>query len=57
MYEAYLSFNQLKDYLGVLLENDLIEPTEDKKYKTTNKGIKMLAAMQTVNDLVRVEHD
>ncbi len=51
MYEAYLSFTQFREYLSVLLENGLIELYENRKYKTTSKGTKMLASMKTANDL------
>jgi predicted transcriptional regulator len=53
MFQAFLSFAQLKDYLSILLENDLlIRDTKTNTYKTTDKGIKMLEAYQKLNDLV-----
>ena len=43
MYDAYLSFSQLKDYLAVLQENGLLEyNAEEKNYKTTRKGAEFL---------------
>jgi predicted transcriptional regulator len=43
MYKAYLSFNQLKEYLTLLVENALIEYEEGMRtYKTTEKGIRLL---------------
>ena len=40
MYFAFLSYNQLKEYLSVLVENNLIEYLEGaNKYKTTEKGL------------------
>jgi predicted transcriptional regulator len=42
MYKAYLSYAQLKDYLSVLIENNLIEYLEGTQtYKTTEKKIKL----------------
>ena len=39
MYCAYLSYVQLKDYLKVMLENELLAYDEHKlQYRTTEKG-------------------
>jgi len=39
MYEAFLSFSQLKEYVALLLRNGLLEHDDLKKtYKTTEKG-------------------
>lgn len=44
MYNAYLSYAQLKEYLSVLLEKDLLEYVEGERlYKTTAKGTKFLS--------------
>jgi predicted transcriptional regulator len=41
MYSAFISFNQLREYLSILVENGLIEYEEGKHtYRTTGKGIK-----------------
>jgi len=41
MYKAYLSYAQLKEYLTILIESDLIEYIPgDQKYKTTEKGLR-----------------
>jgi predicted transcriptional regulator len=43
MYKAYLSFNQLKEYLALLGENALIEYEDGMHtYRTTEKGIRLL---------------
>jgi predicted transcriptional regulator len=43
MYNAFLSYNQLKDYLSVLIENNLIEYHEGtREFKTTEKGLNLL---------------
>ncbi len=44
MYKAYLSFNQLREYLALLVENGLIEYQDGMQtYKTTEKGITFIA--------------
>ena len=42
MYKAYLSFNQLREYLALLVENGLIEYEGDQTYRTTEKGMRVL---------------
>ena len=43
MYSAFISFNQLREYLSLLVENGLIEYEEGKHtYRTTEKGIRFL---------------
>ena len=43
MYIAFLSYNQLNEYLSILLENNLIEYLDGaNKYKTTGKGLNYL---------------
>ena len=38
MYFAFLSYNQLNEYLSILIENDLIEYLDGtNKFKTTKK--------------------
>ena len=43
MYKSYLSFNQLKEYLAHLQENDLIDYEGGmRRYRITDKGIRVL---------------
>ena len=43
MYNAFLSYNQLKEYLSVLIENNLIEYHDGAhQCKTTEKGLNFL---------------
>ena len=40
MYFAFLSYNQLNEYLSILVENNLIEYLDGTKtFKTTEKGL------------------
>ena len=55
MYFAFLSHNQLKEYLSVLVENNLIEYLEGaNKYKTTEKGLNYLKMHNQIEELLQV---
>ena len=42
MYFAFLSYNQLNEYLSILIENNLIEYLDGtNKFKTTEKGLNL----------------
>ena len=52
MYKAYLSYAQLKEYLSILIENDLLKYSEGEQiYKTTEKGLKFLKVYDQMSDL------
>jgi predicted transcriptional regulator len=52
MYEAYLSYAQLKGYLSSLLEKDLIEYQKaDRIYVITEKGMHFLQVYNQFNQL------
>lgn len=52
MYKAYLSYAQLKDYLSVMTENDLLKHNvAERQYRTTEKGIKYLRAYGQMNNI------
>ena len=52
MYEAYLSYAQLKGYLSSLLEKDLIENQKaDRIYVITEKGMHFLQVYNQINQL------
>ena len=54
MYKAYLSFNQLKEYLALLVENALIEYEDGMHtYRTTEKGIRLLRIQ---NEMAPIEY-
>ena len=53
MYIAFLSFGQLKEYLSILIENNLIEYLEGaNKYKTTEKGLFFLKMHNELEELL-----
>ena len=53
MYFAFLSYNQLKEYLSVLVENNLIEYLDGaNKYKTTEKGLFFLKMHNELEELL-----
>jgi predicted transcriptional regulator len=54
MYIAFLSYNQLKDYLSVLIENNLIEYLEGTRtFKTTEKGLNFLKMYNAIGELLQ----
>ena len=55
MYKAYLSYNQLREYLSVLIENNLIEYINGTQtYKTTEKGLHFLKMYNEMAELLQV---
>ena len=53
MYEAFMSFSQLEEYVGLLLRNGLLEHDELKKtYKTTEKGLRLLELYNRLHEIV-----
>ena len=55
MYVAFLSYNQLKEYLSVLKENNLIEYNEGTQtYKTTEKGLNYLKMKNEIGELLHI---
>ena len=53
MYKAFLSYGQLKEYLSVLIENNLIEYRDGtRKFKTTEKGLNFLKMHNEIGELL-----
>ncbi len=53
MYIAFLSYAQLKEYLSILIENNLIEYLDgDNKLKTTEKGLNFLKMYNQIEELL-----
>jgi predicted transcriptional regulator len=54
MYKAFLSYGQLREYLSVLIENNLIEYLEGiQRYKTTEKGLNLLKMHNEIGELLQ----
>ena len=54
MYTAFLSYNQLKEYLSVLIENNLIEYLQGSQtFKTTEKGLYFLKTHNEIGELLQ----
>jgi predicted transcriptional regulator len=54
MYKAFLSYAQLREYLAVLIENNLLEYLEGiQSYKTTEKGLNLLKMHNEIGELLQ----
>ncbi|MDF2737059.1 MAG: hypothetical protein K0S93_915 [Nitrososphaeraceae archaeon] len=54
MYSAFLSYTQLKEYLSVLIENNLLEYLEGTRtFKTTEKGLNFLKMNNQIGELLQ----
>ena len=54
MYKAFLSYAQLKEYLSVLIENNLLEYLEGSQtYKTTEKGLNFVKMYNEIGELLQ----
>jgi len=54
MYNAFLSYSQLKEYLTILIENNLIEYLEGTQtFKTTENGLKFLIMHNEIGELLQ----
>jgi predicted transcriptional regulator len=54
MYTAFLSYGQLKAYLSILIENNLIEYLDGaNKFKTTEKGLNYLKMHNEIGELLQ----
>ena len=53
MYRAYLSYSQLKDYLGLLEQRKLIIYEEmEGRFKLTEKGLQFMDAYDKISELI-----
>lgn len=53
MYNAFLSYNQLREYLSILIENNLIEYVEGTRtFQTTEKGLNFLKTHDKIGELI-----
>ena len=54
MYNAYLSYNQLKEYISILIENNLLEYLEGARtFRTTEKGLNFLKMNREMAELLQ----
>jgi predicted transcriptional regulator len=54
MYKAFLSYAQLREYLSLLIENNLVEYLEGMQtYKTTEKGLNLLKMHNEIGELLQ----
>jgi predicted transcriptional regulator len=55
MYKAFLSYHQLKEYLLMLIENDLIEYLNGTQtFRTTEKGLRFLKMHNEIGELLHI---
>jgi predicted transcriptional regulator len=54
MYIAFLSYNQLNEYLSILIENNLIEYLDETQtFKTTEKGLMYLRIHNEIGEFLQ----
>ena len=57
MYQAYLSYAQLKEYLVLMEKNELIRYEDGAQvYRITEKGIKLMRLCEEVDDMLTSTH-
>ena len=55
MYKAFLSYAQLKEYLTVLLEKDVLEyEDETQLFRTTEKGLRLLQMYNQFDEMMSI---
>jgi predicted transcriptional regulator len=56
MSKAFLSHQQLNQYLGVLTEDDLLRYDGNMQtFKTTEKGIRFLDTLNRMDEMIKVQ--
>jgi predicted transcriptional regulator len=54
MYKAFLSYSQMKEYLTILTDNDLLRyDQETHTFKTTEKGLRFLEIYNQIGDVIK----
>jgi predicted transcriptional regulator len=55
MYKAFLSYAQLKEYLTVLLQNEVLEyEDETQLFRTTEKGLRLLQMYNQFDEIMSI---
>ena len=58
MYQAYLSHEQIKEYLSVLIESELLNyDVYTRKFKTTEKGLRFLDTYNQMSDVMKTNNN
>ena len=56
MYTAFLSYAQLKEYISILVDNNLIEYNDGTQtFKTTEKGLNYLKMHNEISELLPIK--
>ena len=54
MYQAFLSYGQLQDYLVVLIQNDLLSyDLNVRAFKTTKKGLRFIEVYNQMDGMIK----
>jgi predicted transcriptional regulator len=54
MYSVFLSYNQLKEYLMVLTQNDLLSyDLNSRTFKTTEKGLRLIEVYNQIDGMIK----
>ena len=57
MYSAFISFNQLREYLSLMVENGLIQYEEGMHtYRTTEKGMRLLHIQNKIDEVAPINY-
>ena len=57
MYKAFLSYAQLKEYLGRLIDNELLTMESAGIFKTTSKGLRFLDATRKLDAMFHISSE
>ena len=53
IHKAFLSYAQLREYLSILIENNLLYRDGTQTYKTTEKGLYFLKIQNEIGELLQ----